>query len=248
MTDKDIHDNQHDIQCNAQHNADTDNDRNMDRNRFRPNSRYFTIVCYGLLFVLGTILIYNFIGNFHSTMKGIQYVIGILSPFIVGGFIAFVLFIAASVSDFLDGYLARKLNLVTTYGKFMDPIADKLLVDSLLIFYALPINQEAFGFVGKTGIPLVFVVIMIARDLVVDAVRMIAMEKNIVIAASWFGKTKTVLQMVAISLVLLNNWPFVSLGWNVNVTNIICALAGIVSLASGIDYLVKSRELFMGDK
>ena len=163
-------------------------------------------------------------------------------------FIAFVLFIAASVSDFLDGYLARKLNLVTTYGKFMDPIADKLLVDSLLIFYALPINQEAFGFVGKTGIPLVFVVIMIARDLVVDAVRMIAMEKNIVIAASWFGKTKTVLQMVAISLVLLNNWPFVYLGWNVNVTNIICALAGIVSLASGIDYLVKSRELFAGDK
>ena len=163
-------------------------------------------------------------------------------------FIAFVLFIAASVSDFLDGYLARKLNLVTTYGKFMDPIADKLLVDSLLIFYALPINQEAFGFVGKTGIPLVFVVIMIARDLVVDAVRMIAMEKNIVIAASWFGKTKTVLQMVAISLVLLNNWPFVCLGWSVNVTNIICALAGIVSLASGIDYLVKSRELFAGDK
>ena len=163
-------------------------------------------------------------------------------------FIAFVLFIAASVSDFLDGYLARKLNLVTTYGKFMDPIADKLLVDSLLIFYALPINQEAFGFVGKTGIPLVFVVIMIARDLVVDAVRMIAMEKNIVIAASWFGKTKTVLQMVAISLVLLNNWPFVYLGWSVNVTNIICGLAGIVSLASGIDYLVKSRELFMGDK
>ena len=163
-------------------------------------------------------------------------------------FIAFVLFIAASVSDFLDGYLARKLNLVTTYGKFMDPIADKLLVDSLLIFYALPINQEAFGFVGKTGIPLVFVVIMIARDLVVDAVRMIAMEKNIVIAASWFGKTKTVLQMVALSLVLLNNWPFVYLGWSVNVTNIICALAGIVSLASGIDYLVKSRELFAGDK
>ena len=163
-------------------------------------------------------------------------------------FIAFVLFVTASVSDFLDGYLARKLNLVTTYGKFMDPIADKLLVDSLLIFYALPINQEAFGFVGKTGIPLVFVVIMIARDLVVDAVRMIAMEKNIVIAASWFGKTKTVLQMVAISLVLLNNWPFVYLGWSVNVTNIICGLAGIVSLASGIDYLVKSRELFMGDK
>ncbi|MGM9858176.1 MAG: CDP-diacylglycerol--glycerol-3-phosphate 3-phosphatidyltransferase [Bacilli bacterium] len=163
-------------------------------------------------------------------------------------FIAFILFVVASVSDFLDGYLARKLNLVTTYGKFMDPIADKLLVDSLLIFYALPINQAGFGFVGKTGIPLVFVVIMIARDLVVDAVRMIAMEKNIVIAASWFGKTKTVLQMVAISLVLLNNWPFVYLGWSVNVTNIICGLAGLVSLASGIDYLVKSRELFAGDK
>ena len=112
MTDKDIHDNQHDVlcdtqydtqcnnqhnpqsdtECDNQHNADTDNDRNRDRNRFIPNSRYFTIVCYGLLFVLGTILIYNFIGNFHSTIKGIKYVISILSPFIVGGFIAFILF------------------------------------------------------------------------------------------------------------------------------------------------------------
>ena len=89
MTDEAIHDNHH--------NTATDNDRDRDKNRFIPNSKYFTIVCYGLLFVLGTILIYNFIGNFHSTMKGIQYVIGILSPFIIGGFIAFILFPLVSI-------------------------------------------------------------------------------------------------------------------------------------------------------
>ncbi len=164
-------------------------------------------------------------------------------------FVAFILFVIASFSDFLDGHIARKYNLVTTYGKFMDPIADKLLVDSLLIIYAIPFaNGNGFGFVGKTGVPMIVVIIMIARDLVVDAVRLIAMEKGKVIAASWFGKAKTVVQMVAISLVLLNNWPFALIGLNVNITNIICGIAGVISLASGIDYLVKSRSLFKDDK
>ena len=163
-------------------------------------------------------------------------------------FISAILFLVASFSDFLDGYLARKYHLVTTYGKFMDPIADKLLVNSLLIIYALPFSADGFGFLGKTGVPLICVVLMIARDIIVDAIRMISVEKNVVIAASWFGKIKTVLQMVAIILVLLNNWPFVYLNWTVNVTNIIVGLATIVSVASGIDYLVKSKSLFAGDK
>lgn len=184
--------------------------------------------------------------------------IGFTGPYLWGNeetgvslirFIAFVLFVLASVSDYLDGHIARKYNMVTTYGKFMDPIADKLLVDTLLIIFALPLaSDNAFGFVGATGVPLIVVVIMIARDLVVDAVRLIAMEKGQVIAASWFGKAKTVTQMVALALVLLNNWPFVYLGWSVNVTNIICGIAGAVSLGSGIDYLVKSSSLFLGDK
>ena len=115
MTEEAKHNNQHDMQCDTpcnnqnnqqsdtecdnQRNANTDNahNRNIAKNRFRPNSKYFTIVCYGLLFVLGTILIYNFIGNFHSTIVGIKYVIGILSPFIVGGFIAFILFPLVSI-------------------------------------------------------------------------------------------------------------------------------------------------------
>ena len=163
-------------------------------------------------------------------------------------FIALIIFVIASLSDFFDGYIARKYKLVTTYGKFMDPIADKLLVNSLLIIYALPFSADGFGFLGKTGVPLICVVLMIARDIIVDAIRMISVEKNVVIAASWFGKIKTVLQMVAIILVLLNNWPFVYLNWTVNVTNIIVGLATIVSVASGIDYLVKSKSLFVGDK
>ena len=162
--------------------------------------------------------------------------------------VACILFLIASFSDFLDGYLARKYNLVTTYGKFMDPIADKLLVDMILLFFALPMTTHGFGVTGQTGVPMLVCIIMIARDLIVDGIRLIAMEKKVVIAASWFGKTKTVLQMVALTFVLLNNWPFVYFGWNVNVTNLLCYVAGLVSLASGIDYLWKARHLFKGEE
>lgn len=153
-------------------------------------------------------------------------------------FIGFFIFIIASISDYFDGHIARKYNLVTTYGKFMDPIADKLLVNSTLIICAVK---------GPTRIPAVVVVIMIARDIVVDALRMIAMEKGQVIAASYFGKAKTVVQMVAISLVLLNNWPFSLLTTSVNIAEIMCYLAALVSLASGIDYLIKGKNLFKGN-
>lgn len=159
-----------------------------------------------------------------------------------------VLFLIASFSDFLDGHLARKYNLVTNYGKFMDPIADKLLVDSVLLFHALPMSSHGLGFVGETGVPMIVLIIMISRDLIVDAIRMLGMEQQHVIAASWSGKVKTVLQMTALTFVLLNNWPFVYFGWNVNVTNILCYVAAIASLVSCIDYLYKNRHIFKGAK
>ncbi len=157
-------------------------------------------------------------------------------------------FLIASFSDYLDGHIARKYNLVTTYGKFMDPIADKLLVNTILIFFVLPMSTHQFGVLGQTGVPMIACIVMIARDLIVDALRLIALEKKQVIAASWFGKTKTVCQMIALTLVLLNNWPFVYLGWNVNVTNILCYVAGLVSFISGIDYIWKGRHLFKEKK
>ena len=94
-----------------------------------------------------------------------------------------VLFIVASLTDMLDGKIARKNNLVTTYGKFMDPIADKLLVNSMFIiltFYGL--------------VPLGVLLVVICRDIIVDAIRMIMCEKNVVVAANIFGKLKTVVQ------------------------------------------------------
>lgn len=154
------------------------------------------------------------------------------------------LFLLASFSDYLDGHIARKYQLVTTYGKFMDPIADKLLVNTILIFFALPMTTHHFAIQGETGVPMIVCIVMIARDLIVDALRLIAMEKKQIIAASWFGKTKTVCQMIALTFVLLNNWPFIYLGWSVNVTNLLCYVAGLISLISGIDYVWKGRHLF----
>jgi len=158
------------------------------------------------------------------------------------------LFLIASFSDFLDGHLARKYNLVTTYGKFMDPIADKLLVDALLLFYALPMTQYGFALKGTTGVPMVVVIIMICRDLCVDAIRLLGMEKQVVIQARYAGKVKTVLQMIALTCVLLNNFPFAFLSWEINVANLLCYLAGVASLVSLVDYFVVNRKVFQGDK
>ncbi len=158
------------------------------------------------------------------------------------------LFLIASFSDFLDGHLARKYNLVTTYGKFMDPIADKLLVDVLLLFYALPMTEYGFALTGKTGVPMVVVIIMICRDLCVDAIRLLGMEKQVVIQARYAGKVKTVLQMIALTCVLLNNFPFAFFSWKINVANLLCYLAGVASLVSLVDYFVVNRKVFQGDE
>lgn len=184
-------------------------------------------------------------------------IIGILSPSFFGAnffpvvfningqvltldyLIAFVLFVVASFSDFLDGYIARKYNLVTTYGKFMDPIADKLLVDSLFIIVA-----------SKYPTLVLVAVIMIARDLVVDGVKLIAAGKNKIVAANMWGKAKTVAQMVALSFLLFGNWPFsyfdsemyFASGFNVSI--ILCYIAGVLSLMSMIVYIYQNREVF----
>ena len=150
-------------------------------------------------------------------------------------FIAGVLFLIASFSDFLDGYLARKYNLVTTYGKFMDPIADKLLVDTVVIIMAIQ---------RPDLVPPVVAIIMIARDLLVDALRQVASTKGVVLAANIWGKLKTVIQMVALTFALMLDWPFALLNLPVSITTIICYLAGVVSLLSGVLYFTKNLKVF----
>lgn len=152
--------------------------------------------------------------------------------------IAWIIFIIASLSDMVDGRIARKYNMVTDYGKFMDPIADKLLVNTTLIICAL---------YGPIQIPIICVIIMVARDTIVDAVRMNAVRKNIVVAANVFGKLKTVLQMVALVLILINDFGLDDLWGIPNYLKIgqwFIYLATLASLVSGIIYCVQNRKVF----
>lgn len=153
-------------------------------------------------------------------------------------------FLVASLTDFLDGYLARKNNQITDLGKFLDPIADKMLINSVMVFQAINFmsTQDALKF------PWFCVVLMIIRDLVVDGLRFMAATKNIVLAANYWGKAKTVLQMVAITLVFLNGWPFSYFDTNwptyLHISDIICYLTTLTSLIGGVIYLKDNKEVF----
>ena len=164
--------------------------------------------------------------------------------------IVFVFFVIASYTDHLDGKLARKNNQVTNLGKFLDPVADKLLVNSMLIILAVPaFTGYALG-TQTAHFPVICVIIMIVRDIVVDALRFVAAQKGVVIAANIFGKLKTVLQMVAIGAVLLNDFPFHYLYPNnpyqqyLSVTMMLVYLATFASLMSGIIYVIQNRKAF----
>ena len=149
--------------------------------------------------------------------------------------ISCVIFIIASITDFLDGKIARKYNLVTDFGKFMDPLADKLLVLSALIC------MIEYDLVAGW-----MVIIIVARELTVSILRAIAADNGKVIAASGGGKIKTTSQMIAIILLLIganySNSQIVFVG------TIAMYIATIFTLYSGIDYLYKNRELFMNSK
>ena len=165
--------------------------------------------------------------------------------------IVFIFFVIASYTDHLDGKLARKNNQVTDLGKFLDPVADKLLVNSMIIFLCVPGAWRYAS--GNISIPVWCVIIMVARDIVVDALRSIAAQKGVVIAANIFGKLKTVLQMVAISAVLLNDFPFHYMYPNntnqyLTVTAFLIYLATLVSFLSGLIYVIQNKHAFLPEK
>lgn len=143
--------------------------------------------------------------------------------------IVLFVFAIASFTDFLDGKIARKRNLVTTFGKFFDPIADKLLVNMMLIILAC-----------KHMIAVVPVVLMILRDIIVDGCRMIAAQKGVVISAGILGKMKTVLQMFTIIFVLMNNLPFEI--WYLPVSDILMWFTSFVSVAGGYSYFTQVKK------
>lgn len=144
-----------------------------------------------------------------------------------GVYLATLVFILAAITDKLDGYIARSRNQITNLGKFMDPLADKLLVASALI-----------SLVEMGRLPTWMVMIIIAREFAITGLRAIAAAEGIVIAASWWGKLKTATQIVAIIAVLIDLPYYGVLIW--------CAV--VITVISGIDYIYKNRAVFTFEK
>lgn len=140
--------------------------------------------------------------------------------------VATAIFCIASITDFLDGYLARKNNLVTNFGKFADPLADKILVCSAIILLSATHEIPAWG-----------VIIIIAREFAVTGFRIIAASENITIAASPLGKIKTVSQLISVILLLSNVEKFYTPGI------ILFYIAVLFTLISGVDYFVKNKKV-----
>ncbi len=143
-----------------------------------------------------------------------------------------IIFIAASLTDMLDGHIARKYDLISNFGKIMDPLADKLLVTSAMLCLVELGQIKAW-----------MVIVILSREFLITGLRAVAAGEGIIIAAGIWGKIKTVLQMVSLSIILLRDWPFtlftdfpagMSLLW----------LAVLVTIYSGAEYVYKSREIF----
>ena len=164
----------------------------------------------------------------------------------VGNLISLAIFLIASFTDYLDGHIARKNNLVTNFGKFLDPIADKLLVLTALIMFV-----EA----GK--LPAWIPVVIAAREFMVSGIRMLAAGEGNVIAASMLGKIKTVSQMIAISLAFLDNNSFMAFTSKclcipelvlIILMSIAMLVSVIATIWSGIDYFEKSKDVVLKSK
>lgn len=158
------------------------------------------------------------------------FVFFMLAPDMTGinHYIAAAIFIVASLTDLLDGKIARKYNLVTNFGKFMDPLADKLLVCSAMICLIQTGQLAAW-----------IVVIIIAREFIISGFRLIASDNGVVIAASYWGKFKTTFQMLMVIMLILNvQMPFFQI-----LGKILTYAALILTVVSLIDYIVKNKDV-----
>ena len=170
----------------------------------------------------------NKITIFRMFMVPLFVVFMLVSSIPYGKYIAAAVFIIAALSDLLDGYIARKNNLITNFGKFMDPIADKLLVCSALIC-----------FVELELIPAWAVIIIIAREFIISGFRLVASDSGVVIAASYFAKLKTNVQMVMSVLLIVNldNY-YINLLEQISIY-----LAVILTVISMVEYIIKNRNV-----
>ena len=140
--------------------------------------------------------------------------------------IAFGIFIVATITDKLDGTIAHKYNMVTTFGKFMDPIADKLLVCSALVCLT-----------AKEEVPAWVTILIIGREFAISGVRLIAADNDVAIAATWWGKSKTIAQMAMIIIILMNVPALHILG------QIVMYVSVVLTVVSLVDYIVKNKSI-----
>ena len=145
-----------------------------------------------------------------------------------------IIFLVASLTDFLDGHLARKHNLVTDLGKVMDAIADKILVNAILIILAVN------GYIS-----VVVPVVIVSRDIIVDSIKMVAGQKSGAVGASKTGKIKTACMMCGITLLFFYNLPFSLI--NVNPARTLIMIATVLSVISGVEYYVKNKKYIMNN-
>lgn len=153
--------------------------------------------------------------------------------FAYGNYIAVAIFIIASLTDMLDGQIARKYNLVTNFGKFMDPLADKLLVSAALICLVETGQLAAW-----------IVIVIISREFIISGFRLIASDNGIVIAASYWGKFKTVFQMMMVIVLIIDlpNSAFQMLG------TVLTYIALILTVVSLVDYIIKNKDVLKDQK
>ena len=165
------------------------------------------------------------------------FVFFMLAPYFegYGNYIAVAIFIIASLTDMLDGKIARKYNLVTDFGKFMDPLADKLLVCSALI-----------AFTDLHRMPGWIVIVIIAREFIISGFRLVASDNGIVIAASYWGKFKTTFQMLMVIVIIFN--INLQLGWLNILGTILIYVALVLTVVSLIDYIAKNKDVLKDQK
>ena len=170
-------------------------------------------------------------------------------PYGIGKIVALVIFVAAALTDLLDGKIARKHHLVTNLGKFLDPIADKILTASVLFMIIADGTIPApYGAIAVT--------IIIAREFMVSALRLIAASKGTVLAADIWGKAKTMVQMIALPICIMLAYVytcgFAVANWLVLAVEIIAwaslGLATLLTVVSGANYLIKNKECFKESK
>jgi len=152
-----------------------------------------------------------------------------------GQYIAVSIFILASLTDTLDGHIARSRNLITTFGKFMDPLADKILVSAAFI-----------SLVELGKVPSWIVIIIISRELAITGFRTVAVSEGVTIAADKWGKMKTVTQLIAVIALLLNNYPFSLI--NFPFDKIMLYISVVFTIISGVNYIYVNRKVLKSEK